>query len=106
MLQAALGTAGVQGTFTAAASGAAAGLAEHSATLLALLRAVLTDPLVDWSAEREAHAARKDMDVAGGCTHQRSERATTPLCTWTIALASTAPPPCVASCRLQHHACA
>jgi hypothetical protein len=32
--------------------------------LTALLALLLADPAVDWSVEREAHAARKDQDTS------------------------------------------
>lgn len=64
-MQLALGATRAEGSFRQAAEAALAGLRRHATPLAALLEAVLCDPLVDWSAERELQSAKKDLDVAG-----------------------------------------
>lgn len=64
VLQAALGPGGLAGPFTAAAATVLATLRASSELLASLLALLLADPAVDWSVEREAHAARKDQDTS------------------------------------------
>eukprot|EP00775_Hariotina_reticulata_P008457 gene8457-8641_t len=64
MMQAALGPGGLPGPFTAAACQALLRLRGSSELLCGLLELLLKDPAVDWSAEREVHAARKDQDTS------------------------------------------
>lgn len=60
-LQAALGVCGTEGGFRQAAAATLGALRQHTATLSALLAAVVGDPLVPWSAAEgsEGSAARK-----------------------------------------------
>ncbi|WIA38029.1 hypothetical protein OEZ86_001400 [Tetradesmus obliquus] len=63
MMQAALGPGGLAGPFSAAAAATLATLRSSGELLAQLLALLLADPAVDWSVEREAHAARKDQDT-------------------------------------------
>lgn len=63
-MQVALGPGGVVGGFTAVAASVLTVLQQSSELLSALLALLLSDPAVDWSVEREAHAAKKDQDTA------------------------------------------
>lgn len=65
LLQLGLGVTGVEGCFRAAAEATLAGLRSVASPLVGLLDVVLADSTVDWSAEREAVSAKKDLDVAG-----------------------------------------
>ncbi|KAF6253546.1 hypothetical protein COO60DRAFT_1463162 [Scenedesmus sp. NREL 46B-D3] len=60
---AALGPGGLAGPFSAAAATVLSVLRGSSELLTTLLALLLADPAVDWSVEREAHAARKDQDT-------------------------------------------
>jgi hypothetical protein len=62
--QAALGPGGLAGAFSAAAASVLSVLRGSGELLTALLALLLADPAVDWSVEREAHAARKDQDTS------------------------------------------
>lgn len=62
--QVALSPGGVAGGFTAAACTVLTVLRKSSELLSSLLALLLADPAVDWSVEREAHAAKKDQDTA------------------------------------------
>jgi hypothetical protein len=62
--QAALGPGGLAGSFSAAAASVLSVLRGSGELLTALLALLLADPAVDWSVEREAHAARKDQDTS------------------------------------------
>jgi hypothetical protein len=62
--QAALGPGGLAGSFSAAAASTLAVLRGSGELLTSLLALLLADPAVDWSVEREAHAARKDQDTS------------------------------------------
>eukprot|EP00879_Flechtneria_rotunda_P006639 GHRR01006978.1.p1 GENE.GHRR01006978.1~~GHRR01006978.1.p1 ORF type:complete len:1878 (+),score=874.03 GHRR01006978.1:131-5635(+) len=64
MMQVALGPGGLDGPFTAAACTVLDSLRSSSDLLTSLLELLLSDPAVDWSADREAHAARKDRDTS------------------------------------------
>ncbi|WIA17720.1 hypothetical protein OEZ85_009237 [Tetradesmus obliquus] len=63
MMQAALGPGGLAGPFSAAAAATLSTLRNSGELLAQLLALLLADPAVDWSVEREAHAARKDQDT-------------------------------------------
>jgi phosphatidylinositol kinase/protein kinase (PI-3 family) len=62
--QAALGPTGKEGAFRAACERALSALRAARAPLGGLLALLLEDPGVDWAAEREAQAARRDVDLA------------------------------------------
>ncbi len=64
LLQAALGPTGKEGAFRAACERTLAALRAARAPLSSLLALLLEDPGVDWAAEREAQAARRDVDSA------------------------------------------
>lgn len=66
VLQVALGPGGLQGPFSAAAADVLARLRSSADLLCGLLQLLLSDTAVDWSVDREAHAARKDQDTAVG----------------------------------------
>jgi PI-3-kinase-related kinase SMG-1 len=64
LLQSALGPTGKEGAFRAACERVLCALRGAGAPLAALLELLLGDPGVDWAAEREAQAARRDVDAA------------------------------------------
>ena len=64
--QVALGAGGLSGPFSAAAARVLSTLRGASDLLGGLLQLLLSDSAVDWSVDREAHAARKDQDTAVG----------------------------------------
>jgi hypothetical protein len=66
VLQVALGPGGLQGPFSAAAATVLSKLRSSADLLCGLLQLLLSDTAVDWSVDREAHAARKDQDTAVG----------------------------------------
>jgi hypothetical protein len=66
LLQVALGPGGLHGPFSAAAATVLSKLRSSADMLCGLLQLLLSDAAVDWSVDREAHAARKDQDTAVG----------------------------------------
>lgn len=65
-VQVALGPGGLHGPFSAAAATVLSTLRSSADLLCGLLQLLLSDAAVDWSVDREAHAARKDQDTAVG----------------------------------------
>lgn len=65
-MQVALGPGGLQGPFSATAAAVLSTLRASADLLCGLLQLLLSDSSVDWSVDREAHAARKDQDTAVG----------------------------------------
>ena len=65
IMQAALGVYGVEGAFRTSSEHVMRVLRRNKETLLTLLEAFVYDPLVDWTAEKEAHdqEACRNMDV-------------------------------------------
>lgn len=59
-----LGAPGPEGPFRAACEAALGALRSRREPLVALLDAVLGDPLVEWAAERGDAAARQDLELA------------------------------------------
>jgi phosphatidylinositol kinase/protein kinase (PI-3 family) len=65
-LQAALGVSGTEGGFRQAAEATLSAVRQHAAPMVALLAAVVGDPLVPWSAAEgcEGSAARKARSIS------------------------------------------
>lgn len=64
MLSSALGVGGLEGEFTTCGEAVMGALRSRRDAISSLLDAVLSDPSVEWSVEREDHAVRKDLEVA------------------------------------------
>ena len=64
IMRGAMGVSGVEGRFRIACEETLDVLRRNQEPLLTLLQAFVYDPLVDWSAQREDHRARLEMELA------------------------------------------
>lgn len=59
LLQAALGVTGVEGGFRQGCEHILRVARQHSTTLMSLLKAILTDPLVSWAPDKQQASSKK-----------------------------------------------